>query len=173
MVTQYQRVLLPETIEGEPGLPDFLVGLHPSTLADLSQLNPCPETCVGYGYLPIFPADPIPPGKVSTGATVEWVAGAPKWVHTLVDAPIVYKALTKTEILDHFHVALDPDWTMTREDAMFADPNMSGARRRFELAVPPISREHPHVTGFLEAMVEHSHVTQTEADTIYNNWPVE
>lgn len=41
----------------------------------------------GYALATIADANPIPEGKVSTGRQAQMVEGAPKWVHTLVDAP--------------------------------------------------------------------------------------
>jgi hypothetical protein len=38
-------------------------------------------------------ADPVPSGKVSTGQTVSLVAGSPKWVHSLADAPVLPRTI--------------------------------------------------------------------------------
>lgn len=56
----------------------------------------------GYSLATVQDADPVPEDKVSTGQTVQMVAGAPKWVHTLADAPVpqsVSRAQGKTVLI--------------------------------------------------------------------------
>ncbi|HEV7251432.1 MAG TPA: hypothetical protein VGN93_31025 [Shinella sp.] len=85
----YQRIILSgPTIDGEPGLPDALVGLADESLVDLeAALDPCPVEYVGVGYWPILPAEPLPPNKVPVGRDREIIGGVVQWVDDLADAP--------------------------------------------------------------------------------------
>ncbi|WP_439604454.1 DUF4376 domain-containing protein [Shinella sp.] len=84
----YQRIILSgPSVDGEPGLPDALVGLADESLADLSAaFDPCPAEYAGVGYWPIQPAAPLPPNTVSIGRDREIIGGVVQWVDELADA---------------------------------------------------------------------------------------
>lgn len=96
---EYQRILLSgPTIDGEPGLPDDLVGVADESLADLAAaIDPVPPQYAGVGYWPIQPADPLPSNKVSTGKGRELFGGVVRWVDHLADAPRPTGAEINTE----------------------------------------------------------------------------
>lgn len=85
----YQRIILSgPTIDGEPGLPEALIGLADESLADLSAaLDPCPAEYTGIGYWQIQPAEPTPSNKVAASRAPAFVEGSLKWVEVLEDAP--------------------------------------------------------------------------------------
>jgi hypothetical protein len=76
------------------------VGLADESLADLSAaLNPCPSEYAGIGYWPIQEAEPTPADKVAVDRHVELVAGLPKWIEEIEDAPpLPFPDLTRRQV---------------------------------------------------------------------------